>query len=94
VHRITLPDGEPVWLVTQNDAARHALLPFTLRPTAWRCSTSGFRLRAQVWNCGDELFEAWQLTTWYLQLGILRLLDTEGQRGASLPHTRSAERRP
>jgi hypothetical protein len=25
VHRITLPDGEPVCLVTQNDAARHAL---------------------------------------------------------------------
>lgn len=31
------------------------------------------------WPSGDELIEAWQLSTWYLQLVILRLLDYRGQ---------------
>jgi hypothetical protein len=32
-------------------------------------------IRSVEWPSGDELFEAWQLATWYLELGILRLLE-------------------
>jgi hypothetical protein len=30
------------------------------------------------WPSGHELVEAWQLATWYLELGILRLLEYRG----------------
>jgi hypothetical protein len=30
------------------------------------------------WPSGEELIEAWQLATWYLELGILRLLEYRG----------------
>ena len=31
------------------------------------------------WPDRDELLEAWQLATWYLELAVLRLLGYEGE---------------
>lgn len=36
------------------------------------------KINSVEWPSGDELFEAWQLVTWYLELGILRLLEYRG----------------
>jgi hypothetical protein len=35
-------------------------------------------IRSVEWPSGEELFEAWQFTTWCLELGILRLLEYRG----------------
>ena len=35
-------------------------------------------IRSIEWPSGNELFEAWQLTMWYLELSILRLLGYRG----------------
>jgi hypothetical protein len=37
------------------------------------------KLDDPAWPNGDELFESWQLATWYLQLTLLRLLRYSGQ---------------
>ena len=36
------------------------------------------------WPSGEELFEAWQFATWYLELGILRLLEYRGNYASRL----------
>jgi hypothetical protein len=36
------------------------------------------KISSVEWPSGAELFEAWQLATWYLELGILRLLEYRG----------------
>ena len=36
------------------------------------------KITSVEWPSGDELVEAWQLATWYLELGILRLLEYRG----------------
>lgn len=36
-------------------------------------------IRSVEWPSGNELFEAWQLTTWCLELSILRLLGYPGE---------------
>ena len=36
------------------------------------------KIQSVEWPSGKELFEAWQLATWYLELGILRLLEYRG----------------
>jgi hypothetical protein len=36
------------------------------------------KISSVEWPSGDQLFEAWQLATWYLELGILRLLEYRG----------------
>ena len=37
------------------------------------------RLSDVEWPSADELFETWQLATWYLELSILRVLDYRGE---------------
>jgi hypothetical protein len=37
------------------------------------------RLTDPEWPTSDELFEGWQLATWYLELAILRVLGYSGE---------------
>jgi hypothetical protein len=48
------------------------------------------RFDGPEWPNGDELFEAWQLSTWYLQLSLLRLLDYESDYWSRLRLGRSS----
>jgi hypothetical protein len=37
------------------------------------------RIEEPEWPHHDELLEAWQLATWYLELAVIRLLGYEGE---------------
>lgn len=48
------------------------------------------KLEDPEWPDSDELFEAWQLSTWYLQLCLLRVLGYEGDYWSRLRLARSS----
>jgi hypothetical protein len=42
------------------------------------------RIDEPEWPASNELFEAWQLATWYLELAVIRLLGYQGEYGSRL----------
>jgi hypothetical protein len=55
----------------------------SLRHRLWRVRNSLVhppkRIEEPEWPHRDELLEAWQLATWYLELAVLRLLGYRGE---------------